>query len=114
MCDLLWSDPDGTIFPASRRPAVTFQIKLTHSRCPRMGTFSSWCRLSIWSRYSEKFCSYERHRSNCKGTPARYGRFQTHVRSNNCHCLECTKLLLPVCSLFLFFHLAKKGLRAAK
>jgi len=118
MCDLLWSDPDGTIFqfPASRRPAVGLQNKTYAfhvSRDPRMGTFPSWCRLSFRSRYYEKFCSYECYRSNCKGTPARYGRLQTHVRSNNCHCMECTKLLLPVCSLFFFFHLVK-GLREDK
>ena len=79
------------------------------SRDPRMGTFSSWCRLSIWSRYYKKFRSHECYRSNRKGTPARYGRLQTHVRSNNCHCLECTKLLLPVCSLFFLLQLAKRA-----
>ena len=81
MCDLLWSDPDGTYRLQSNTPTSHFTTDtLSFHRYQRMGSLTARSRFPFRSRYHQSVRTPQFYRPHCKSTPARDGGLQVDVR----------------------------------
>lgn len=75
-------------------------LRLTEDGCRRrhhrVGLVPAGRGLPLWRGYHQNLRAQQRDRPHCARAPARDGGLQAHVRQDDSHRLECTKLLLPV------------------